>query len=428
MLAPADLIIEAAVEKLEVKRALFARLEAIVDPTALLASNTSSLSITALAGGAGPPRTLAGMHFFNPAPLMPLVEVVSGVATDAEVGDGLLRRRARLGQDARPCALDARLHRQSRARDRSTARRCASCRKVPPTPATIDAVMREAGGFRMGPFELMDLIGHDVNFAVTRSMYTSYFNDPRYLPSILQQELVAAGRLGGSPDAASMTIAKARRRRRLQRRRKRRRRAASRFVASSGLRRLSSGLSERAGLSLRAARVTEPSSSTGSRSRSAMGAARPSGQQIRAPTSSCCSTSRSTTGRRRASPSRPPSRRVPARRSWRVGFFQALGKHVSVIGDVPGLIVLRTVCLLVNEAADAVNQGVCSVRDLDTAMQIGVNYPRGPLAWADALGPAFMLAVTTNLARSYGEDRYRPSPLLRRRVQTGGQFHEVDRA
>jgi len=89
---------------------------------------------------------------------------------------------------------------------------------------------------------------------------------------------------------------------------------------------------------------------------------------------------------------------------------------------------LRTVCLLVNEAADAVNQSVCSVQDLDTAMQIGVNYPCGPLAWADALGLAFVLTVTTNLGRSYGEDRYRPSPLLRRRVQSGSKFHEVDRA
>ena len=106
------------------------------------------------------------------------------------------------------------------------------------------------------------------------------------------------------------------------------------------------------------------------------------------------------------------------------GFFQALGMQVSIVGDVPGLVVLRTVSLLVNEAADAVHQGVCSARDLDTAMQIGVNYPRGPLAWADGLGLPFVLAVAENIARSYGEDRYRPSPLLRRRVQAGRRFHE----
>jgi 3-hydroxybutyryl-CoA dehydrogenase len=106
------------------------------------------------------------------------------------------------------------------------------------------------------------------------------------------------------------------------------------------------------------------------------------------------------------------------------GLFQALGKAVSVLDDVPGLVVMRTVCMLANEGADAVNQGVCDAAAVDTAMQRGVNYPRGPLAWAEAMGLAKVVRVLDNLAATYGEDRYRVSPLLRRKVYGGRGFHE----
>ena len=104
------------------------------------------------------------------------------------------------------------------------------------------------------------------------------------------------------------------------------------------------------------------------------------------------------------------------------GLFQALGKEVSRLDDVPGMLVMRTVCMLANEAADAVNQGVCSAEAADTAMRLAVNYPRGPLAWAQAIGLDRVVAVLANLAAGYGEDRYRVSPLLRRRLFTGGRL------
>src|SRR5947207_7657956 len=193
--ASARLVIEAIVEDLAAKRALLRELEVIVTPETILASNTSSLSITALAAGSQQPERVVGMHFFNPAPVLPLVEIVSGLATDRIVAETVYATAAAWGKQpvhalstpgfivnrcARPFYGEALRLLSERAAD----------------PATIDAAMREAGGFRMGPFELMDLIGLDVNFAVTRSVWDAYFHDPRYTPSVLQQELVTAGFLG----------------------------------------------------------------------------------------------------------------------------------------------------------------------------------------------------------------------------------------
>ena len=191
--AGAALIVEAAAERLDVKREIFATLERHVDDACLLATNTSSISITSIAAGLREPQRVAGLHFFNPAPLMALVEVVSGRP----------RRKSRRcwlrppprGQAARDGEIHAGLHREPR---RAPVLRGGAARaeRAGRAPASIDAVMREAGGFRMGPFELMDLIGHDVNFAVTESVFRAYFNDPRYTPSLIQQELVNAGFLG----------------------------------------------------------------------------------------------------------------------------------------------------------------------------------------------------------------------------------------
>jgi 3-hydroxybutyryl-CoA dehydrogenase len=193
--AVAALVVEAIVEDVAAKRALIEQLENIVEPGCILASNTSSLSITALAAAARHPGRIVGMHFFNPAPLMPLVEVVRGLTTDPDVADAVFATAAAWGKTpvhaistpgfivnrcARPFYSEAL---------RLLTERAAS-------PATIDAVMRDAGGFRMGPFELMDLIGLDVNLAVTRGVWEACFGDPRYAPSLQQQERVAAGRLG----------------------------------------------------------------------------------------------------------------------------------------------------------------------------------------------------------------------------------------
>ncbi|WP_107312617.1 3-hydroxyacyl-CoA dehydrogenase, partial [Burkholderia metallica] len=193
--AGAALIVEAAAERLDVKREIFATLERHVDDACVLATNTSSISITSIAAGLRVPQRVAGLHFFNPAPLMALVEVVSGLATAPDIAQRLYASAAAWGKQpvmakSTPGFIVNRVARPYYAEALRVLNEQGG------TPASIDAVMREAGGFRMGPFELMDLIGHDVNFAVTESVFRAYFNDPRYTPSLIQQELVNAGFLG----------------------------------------------------------------------------------------------------------------------------------------------------------------------------------------------------------------------------------------
>ena len=193
--AECGFVIEAIVEHLQVKRELFSALERVVATDCVLATNTSSLSVTAIAGGCAHPERVLGVHFFNPAPVLPLVEIVPGLATNAS-----LTRRVKalidawgkttvLASDtpgfivnriARPFYGEALKMFEEGVADRPT----------------IDWAMREIGGFRMGPFELMDFIGNDVNFAATTAVFEGTFSDPRYLPFVTQQRLVEAGRLG----------------------------------------------------------------------------------------------------------------------------------------------------------------------------------------------------------------------------------------
>ncbi|HSO45773.1 MAG TPA: 3-hydroxyacyl-CoA dehydrogenase NAD-binding domain-containing protein, partial [Rhodoferax sp.] len=194
-LADAALVVEAIVENLQVKQTLFKELEAVVSGGCILASNTSSISITAIGAALNSPHRLAGLHFFNPAPLMALVEVVSGLATAPEVAGALYDTARDWGKSpvhakSTPGFIVNRVARPYYAEAlRVLTEGGADC-------ATLDACCREAGGFRMGPFELMDMIGHDVNFAVTQSVWRAFFNDPRFLPSLIQQDLVDAGFLG----------------------------------------------------------------------------------------------------------------------------------------------------------------------------------------------------------------------------------------
>src|SRR5450830_504101 len=193
--AGAALVVEAIVENLDIKRGLFAELEKLVGDNCILATNTSSISVTATAAGLRVPGRLVGMHFFHPVPLMALVEVISGLATDTAVAQTVYDTAAAWGKNpvhakSTPGFIVNRVARPFYAEGwRLLNERAADA-------ATIDAVLREAGGFRMGPFELMDLIGHDVNFSVTQSVFGAYFNDPRFTPSVLQQEMVNAGFLG----------------------------------------------------------------------------------------------------------------------------------------------------------------------------------------------------------------------------------------
>jgi 3-hydroxybutyryl-CoA dehydrogenase len=422
----AKLVVEAIVEDLETKRDLFRDLEVVVAPEAILASNTSSLSITSLAAGMKHPGRIAGLHFFNPAPLMPLVEVVRGLATDPRVLDTLHATAAAWGKTpvhamstpgfivnrcARPFYGEALRLLAERAAD----------------VATIDAVMRDGGGFRMGPFELMDLIGHDVNYAVTKSVWEATYHDPRYAPSGLQRELVAAGYLGRKsgrgfydhapgavqpvPAVADPAKAPAR-------------------IAMHGepgalrplLDRLASG-----GMSVQR-RPVHPSFPDGAIDAGAAWIALTDG---RTATARAVATGTPNLVLVDLAHDYASAKRLaiatsagcdPAAALVATGALQEAGFAISPLDDVAGLAVMRTVAMLVNEAAEAATQGVATPVDIDLAMLKGVNYPRGPLAWGEAIGAARVAAVIANLGAHYGEDRYRVAPRLARSAQSDGRL------
>ena len=300
-LAPCDWVIEAIVEDLGVKQSLFQSLETIVAPDAVLATNTSSLSVTAIAGKLQHPERFMGLHFFNPAPLMALVEVVPALQTDAA---HVVRAKSMMdawgkspvvtkdtpgfivNRVARPFYGEA-----LRIFEEGLASR-----------ETIDAAMRNAG-FRMGPFELMDLIGNDVNYAVSCSVFEAFYNDPRYRPSLIQKQHVDAGWLGRKSGKGYYTYGE--------------------------------------------------------------------------------------------------------------GQAAQTANDDSIDSNQFDWIVERIVAMLINEAADASYLNIASPADLETAMTKGVNYPKGLLAWCNEWGAKATLNILESLQIRYGDDRYRPSPVLR---------------
>ena len=392
-LQPADLVIEAIVENLDIKRALFAELEALLADDAIIATNTSSISVTALARGMKRPERLVGMHFFNPVPLMKLVEVVSGLGTDPAVAQAIHALAGRWGKTAvhtrstpgfivnriaRPYYAEALMLLQDRAA----------------APEVIDACLR-AAGFRMGPCELMDLIGHDTNFAVTNSVFAANFYDRRFTPSLVQQELVDAGFLGrksgrgfyrypeGAPALPPVEPVAPRSGRLVVHGKGA---LAERFVANlpEAVRELDS---DWVGLSVdgHPLRLTD-----GRRARDfGPGAAvfdlplAPAGDIAYAGD--------------------------PATAAW----LTRLGLTPRPMADLPGLVVARTIAMLINEAADAVSQGVCDEAGADAAMKLGVNYPAGPFEWLALWGAAPVVALLDRLDHHHRGERYRVSPYLR---------------
>ena len=194
-LAPAGLVIEAIVERLDIKQQVFGDLEDICGEDVIIATNTSSISVTAIGSKLKRPQNLVGMHFFNPAPIMKLVEVISGLDTDPAIADEIFELSAAWGKKpvmakSTPGFIVNRVARPFYAEGFRVYQEGGA------DIATIDALLKECGGFRMGPFELTDLIGHDVNYAVTCSVFDAYYQDQRFLPSLVQLELVNAGHFG----------------------------------------------------------------------------------------------------------------------------------------------------------------------------------------------------------------------------------------
>jgi len=413
-LRSAGLLIEVIVEDLAVKAQVLRALEPHLAEDTIVATNTSSISVTALAAKLERPERVVGMHFFNPAPSLPLVEVIAGRATDPAVTACIVATARAWGKSPVACQSTPGfiVNRVARPFYGETLRLLS---EQASDPATLDALLREGGGFRMGACELMDLIGHDVNFAVSRSVYQAFFDDPRFRPSLVQKDLVDAGwlgrkrgrgffdyREGAAAPAPQETPAPLP--------------TAALQVAIEG------GLGAAAALHTLLADRDDVSLSEIAHGN---GLLRVDGHALALTDGRTAAEhavalgepvilfdlaldyAASTRIAIAASPQAGEAHKAAA-----VALFAALGKKVSVIGDAPGLVVMRTVAMLVNEAAEAVHQGVAGEADVDAAMMKGVNYPIGPLAWGRRIGLPAVATVLRNLGTAYGEDRYRASPWL----------------
>jgi 3-hydroxybutyryl-CoA dehydrogenase len=384
-MAPASLIVEAIVEDLDVKRRLFAALEEVVPSSAILATNTSSISITAIARNLRLPGRLVGMHFFNPAPVMRLVEVVSGLSTDATVATAIEATATAWGKVAvhaksTPGFIVNRVARPYYGEALRLAEEQVA------DPATLDAIMTEGAGFRMGPFELMDLIGNDINLAVSKSVFASYHHDPRFRPSILQEELVSAGHLGrktgrGFHDYAADAVRVAPR-------------AATAPVGTPA---------DWTGGDIDGVAVHLSDGQTARQIATGLG--RPAVvHDLIMP---------GVTRRLAFAASADVPQAVIDRL---VAGWAAQGVKATRLPDWPALVVLRTIALLANEGFEAVMQGVADEPGIDAAMLHGVNYPLGPMAWARQIGLWRILSVLDCLHELTGDPRYRASLALRMAV------------
>ncbi|GGL90990.1 3-hydroxyacyl-CoA dehydrogenase [Streptomyces fumigatiscleroticus] len=409
-LADCGLVVEAVLERLDVKQDLFRELEGVVADDCLLATNTSSLSVTAVGGALANPGRFVGLHFFNPAPLLPLVEVISGFATDVTSATRAYETARAWGKTPVACA-DTPGFIVNRIARPFYAEAFAVYEAQGADPATIDAVLRESGGFRMGAFELTDLIGQDVNESVTHSVWQSFFQDVRFAPSLAQRRLVESGRLGrkngqgwydyrdGAERPEPHTAEPAA--------------PPAHVVAEGDLGPAGELLAmiREAGIEVR-----EEDEDHGTR------LVLPSGGQLVLADGQTSVEFRDVVYFDLALDYRRATRvalsasqdTAPQTLAEATGLFQALGKKVSVIGDVPGMIVARTVARIVDLAHDAVAKGVATEEDIDTAMRLGVNYPLGPFEWSRRLGRNWAYALLDDLHLRDPSGRYAPSLALYR--------------
>jgi 3-hydroxybutyryl-CoA dehydrogenase len=424
-LGDAGLVIEAVAEDLGTKKRLIQELENILSNESIIASNTSSFSITKLAGGLVYPNRVIGMHFFNPAQIMELVEVIPGLATDPATLSIVLEtaetwNKISVQAKSTPGFIVNRVARPFYAEALRLATEGSD-------PATIDYVMREAGRFPMGPFELMDLIGNDVNFAVTQSVFDEFYQNPRFTPSLFQQAFVEAGFLGrktgrGFYDYGEDATESEPRLEPVQS-------PPNEIWLSTG-ESLTNGLLARLGKTFPGAgRIAKADGDllavadqatvrlTDGRTASQIAFEENQPNTVLADLANDYETA--------AAIALAPAPRCN-QKAYRsvVGLFQAAGYEVVTFDDVPGLAVMRTVAMVINEAADTALQKVATCADIDLAMQKGTRYPAGPFQWSRQIGLRRLHTVLQNLSAYYGEDRYRTSPLIKRSLWIGKQLDE----
>ena len=407
-LAPCHVVVEAIVEDLSAKRQLFSALENSVKGDCVLASNTSSLSVTAMAAACKRPGRVAGYHFFNPVPVMKVVEVVDGVLTEAWATDALAQLARRFGHMPVRCkdtpgfvvnhAGRAFVPEALRVLSEGTA-----------DFATIDRILVDAAGFRLGPFGLMDLVGLDVAHAVMKSMYQQYFEEPKYRPSFLAGPRVAAGLLGRKTGRGWYEYDKENNPTRVA-------------EAAAPLAKLPAvwAVPELKELLIQLGAKPELKPIP-----DAVCFVAPLGADA---TSSALELGLDPARTVAVDPlfgfsKRRTLMKTPVTKPEAVHAAHALlasdGVPVSVINDSPGFVAQRVVAHIVNVGCDIAQMRIASPDDLDRAVTLGLGYPRGPLAMGDAIGAKRILAVLEAMHDFYQEPRYRPSPWLRRRAALG---------
>ena len=415
-LADCDLVVEAIVENLDIKRRLFAALEAVVSEDCILATNTSSLSVTAIAAGCDRPARVAGFHFFNPVPLMKIVEVVSGVLTDDAVRDALVAAARRMGH-APVLATDTPGFLVNHAGRGFVTEALRVHGEGIADFVDIDRVMREAAGFRMGPFELLDLMALDVSHPVMESIFSQFYGEPRFRPSPLTRQRLTAGLLGrktgrgfylyegGKQVPVPEESAPA---------------AETRALWVSGR---DPELRERVIERLKVAELTIDDGD-----RPGVGSVcivTPIGEDA---TTAALAEDLDPTQTVAVDALFGLEKRITLMvtpvtdEGSRDAAHAALAKtevKVTVIRDSAGFIAQRVVATIVNIGCDIAQQGIASPEDIDMAVRLGLGYPRGPLAFGDAVGPQRILAILEAMQDFYGDPRYRPSPWLKRRARLG---------
>ncbi len=424
-LAGCDLVIEAIVERLDVKRQLFAELEALVTPGAVLATNTSSLSVTAIAATLARPQRLAGYHFFNPVPLMKVVEVIAGLRTDPAICQALAAYAREMGhtpvqaQDTPGFIVNHAGRGYGTEALRIVGEGVADF-------ATIDRILKDQAGFKLGPFELMDLTALDVSHPVMESIYTQYFDEPRYRPSVITAQRLAGGLLGRKtgegfyryvdgkaqlpaeapapvvPDMPPVWVST---------------RAARRAELLQLLKNLGAQIETGASPSPQALTLVAPLGFdvTTVAVVERLDPTRTVGIDLLIDDAAT---------RRRVIATNPATR--ADMRDAAHALLARDGKAVSVIRDSAGFVTQRVVATIVNIASDMCQQRICSPADLETAVTLGLGYPSGPLAMGDRFGPVSVLEVLFNMQTVYGDPRYRPSPWLRRRGAIGLSLMQED--
>ncbi|WP_118182030.1 3-hydroxyacyl-CoA dehydrogenase [Paraburkholderia phosphatilytica] len=425
--ADCDLVIEAILEKLDVKRELFRELEGIVGETCVLASNTSSLSITAIAAGCSRPERVAGFHFFNPVPLMKVVEVIDGLRGDRAAGDALMDLARRVG------------HTPVRAKDmpgfivnhagrgmNTEGLRVAG--EGVASFADIDRIMREQAGFRLGPFELLDLTALDVSHPVMESIYHQFYEEPRFRPSPITATRLAGGLIGRKagegfyayPDGKQQVEAVAPAPTALparvwvSRQHPEAREALLPIIAKTGV-----PLDESATPAADALIVVTPfgTDATTAAVEEQLDARRVVAIDTLFPVAEA---------QRRTLMTTPATTR--AARDAAHALFAHDGVPVTVIRDSAGFVAQRVAATIVNIGCDIAQQQIATPEDIDLAVTLGLGYPKGPLALGDALGAATILTILRNMTAVLGDPRYRPSPWLARRAQLGLSLTQGDAA